>query len=102
MLETANFTASLNNDAYIDIDVLPGLPWRMVVIKELFWNLSEFADGDLGYFHFILCLVVLEKVVLVALVMIEIIIFFSNRIRCLRTEDEVNPLMELSTSIVRL
>jgi len=38
MLETANFTASLNNDAYIDIDVLPGLPWRMVVIKELFWN----------------------------------------------------------------
>lgn len=63
--------------------------------EELLGYLSKFADCYLSNAHFVLSFVVLEEIVLVALIMVKIIVFFCIVQRGFVAEDEVDPEVEL-------
>lgn len=61
--------------------------------EDGFCDLSELTDGYLRNPHLVFCFVVLKDVVLVTLVVVEIVVFFSDGDWHFFAEDEVYPLV---------
>lgn len=75
---------------------------RVLVEEELFCHLTELTHCDLGYSDLIISLVGSEEVMLIALVVVEVVVLFCGLNGRLVAEDEIDPVMQLSTDVVGL
>ena len=66
----------------------------MFLGKQFFWDLSEFADGDLGTFDLIF-IFKFENIVLVCSVIVKVVINFCSLSPRFTTKNEVDPLAKL-------
>lgn len=81
---------------------MASVPGRVGLGEDGFSDLSELADGYLCDAHLVFCFIVLEDIVLVALEVIEVVVFFSHAHWHFVAEDQVDPLVQLLAHLPRL